>query len=361
MNGKNFSCDMNAVHVCFGAGALAYIASELDAMGGARALILCTPSQRDLAERVADLIGTRSVGIFDKAVMHVPTDVVRDACNFASTLNADCTVAIGGGSTIGLAKGIALHASLPILAVPTTYAGSEMTPIYGLTEGRLKKTGRDTRVLPRSVIYDPELTLGLPRAVSVTSGMNAIAHAAEGLYAPDGNPLMALVAREGIAAVAHALPPIAAAADEQAVPREAREEALYGSWLCGMVLGNVRMGLHHKLCHTLGGTFNLPHAEAHTVMLPHALAYNASHAQQAMAAICAALGAAPGVSAARACFDLARASGAPTSLRALGLREEDLERALSLALQDQYPNPRPLEAEPLRALLRDAFDGVRPH
>ncbi|KWF32951.1 maleylacetate reductase [Burkholderia diffusa] len=361
MNGRSFRCDMNAAHVCFGAGSIEYVASELDAMGGARALILCTPSQRALAERVADLIGVRGVGIYDKAVMHVPTGIVRDACEAAATLGADCTVAIGGGSTIGLAKGIALHASLPILAVPTTYAGSEMTPIYGLTEGRLKKTGRDTRVLPRSVIYDSELTLSLPRSVGVTSGMNAIAHAAEGLYAPDGNPLVTLVACEGIAAVARALPPFASAADDQAVPREAREEALYGAWLCGMVLGNVRMGLHHKLCHTLGGTFNLPHAETHTVVLPHALAYNASHAPQAMASICAALGAGASVSAARACFDLAQASGAPTSLRALGLREEDIERALSLALQDQYPNPRPLEAEPLRVVLRDAFHGVRPH
>lgn len=361
MNGKNFSCDMNAVHVCFGAGALAYVASELDAMGFARALVLCTPPQRALAERVAELLGTRSVGVFDQAVMHVPTDVVSAACEAAVTLKADCTVAIGGGSTIGLAKGIALTAGLPILAVPTTYAGSEMTPIYGLTEGRLKKTGRNSSVLPRSVIYDPELTLGLPCAVSVTSGMNAIAHAAEGLYAPDGNPLMTLVASSGIAALARAIPLIAGSVDEQAVPREAREEALYGAWLCGMVLGNVRMGLHHKLCHTLGGTFNLPHAETHTVMLPHALAYNANHAPQAMAAISAALGGEPGVSAARACFDLAQASGAPTSLRALGLREEDLERALSLALQDQYPNPRPLEAEPLRVLLRNALDGARPH
>jgi maleylacetate reductase len=361
MNGKSFSCDMHSVHVCFGAGALAYVASELDAMGGTRALILSTPPQRELAERVADLLGKRSVGVFDQAMMHVPTAVVRDACDRATTLKADCTVAIGGGSTIGLAKGIALHSGLPILAVPTTYAGSEMTPIYGLTEGQLKKTGRDSRVLPRSVIYDPDLTLALPRAVSITSGLNAIAHAAEGLYAPDGNPLLTLVASAGIAAVARAMPSIADAADAQAVPHEAREEALYGAWLCGMVLGNARMGLHHKLCHTLGGTFDLPHAETHTVILPHVLDYNTNHAPQAMAAIRSALGAGPGVSAARACFDLARASGAPTSLRELGLKPDDLERALALALQDRYPNPRPLEAEPLRVLLRNAFDGSRPY
>jgi maleylacetate reductase len=351
---------MNSVRVCFGAGSLAQILSELYAMGGTRALILCTPSQRALAERVTDLLGACSVGVFDKAMMHVPTDIVREACQFAASVDADCTVAIGGGSAIGLAKGIALHIGLPILAVPTTYAGSEMTPIYGLTEGGAKKTGRDARVLARSVIYDPVLTHELPCTVSVTSGINAIAHAAEGLYAPDGNPLMTLMASAGMTAIASALPLFAEVATPDAVPPQAREEALYGAWLCGMVLGNVRMGLHHKLCHTLGGAFNLPHAATHAVVLPHVLAYNTLHAPEAMSAIRIAFGAKPDISAARACFDLARTSGAPTSLRQLGLRAEDIERALSLTLQDRYPNPRPIDAEALHVLLHHAFDGVRP-
>ena len=210
----------------------------------------------------------------------------REARDEAQRLGADCAVAIGGGSTTGLGKAIALDSGLPILAIPTTYAGSEMTPIYGLTEGGVKKTGRDARVLPRTVIYDPELTLTLPLAMTVTSAMNAIAHAAEGLYAHDGNPIIALMAEEGIRACAAALPRLAAD------PRDldARGDALYGAWLCGTVLGAVAMGLHHKLCHTLGGSFNLPHAEVHTVILPHALAYNAAQAPEAMARIARALG-----------------------------------------------------------------------
>ncbi len=228
-----------------------------------------------------------------------------------------------------------------------------MTPIYGITEAGLKKTGRDVRVLPRTVIYDPELTLGLPLVISVTSGINAIAHAAEGLYATDANPIMDLMAQEGIAALGRALPVIRK--DPGNV--DARSDALYGAWLCGTVLGNVGMALHHKLCHTLGGSFNLPHAETHTIVLPHALAYNAAAAPEAMARIAQAL---KGASAAQAVFDLAKDNGAPTALGDVGMKESDLDRACDIAMQNQYPNPRPLERAAIRQLLQDAFDGVRP-
>jgi alcohol dehydrogenase class IV len=264
-------------------------------------------------------------------------------------------VAIGGGSTTGLGKAIALDSGLPILAIPTTYAGSEMTPIYGITEAGLKKTGRDMRVLPRSVIYDPLLTLSLPVGLSVTSGINAIAHAAEGLYSAEGNPVINLMAEEGIAAIGRALPLICS--DPQAV--DARSDALYGAWLCGIVLGSVGMSLHHKLCHTLGGSFNLPHAETHTIVLPHALAYNAAAAPQAMQRIARALGRSDG-QAAQAVFDLARANGAPVALKSIGMKAEDLDRACEIALQNQYPNPRPLEARAIRHLLDNAFEGRRP-
>ncbi|RYY95877.1 MAG: maleylacetate reductase, partial [Comamonadaceae bacterium] len=264
--------------VVFGAGALARLGDEVAALGARRALVLSTPEQRGLAERVAALLGDRAAGVFDRAVMHVPIETAREARELARSLGADCAVAVGGGSTTGLGKAIALDSGLPIIAVPTTYAGSEMTPIYGITEGGLKKTGRDPRVLPRTVLYDPELTLGLPLRMSVTSGINAIAHAAEALYAPDANPVMNLMAKEGIRAVARALPAIKLRANDV----DARGDALYGAWLCGTVLGNVGMALHHKLCHTLGGSFGLPHAETHTIVLPHALAYNAAAAPEAM-------------------------------------------------------------------------------
>jgi maleylacetate reductase len=339
--------------VVFGAGSLAELGREIEALGARRALVLSTPEQRDWADRIATVLGPRTAGVFDRAVMHVPIETAREARELAARLHADCAVCVGGGSTTGLGKAIALESALPILAIPTTYAGSEMTPIYGITEGGLKKTGRDVKVLPRVVIYDPELTSSLPPALSVTSGINAIAHAAEGLYANDGNPVMELMAEEGIRALGRALPLIRANPKDPA----ARSDALYGAWLCGSVLGNVGMALHHKLCHTLGGSFNLPHAETHTVVLPHALAYNAAAAPVAMTRIARALG---GRNAAQAVFDLAQANGAPVSLRELGMKETDVDRACEIALRNQYPNPRPLEPAAIRALLQDAYDGRRP-
>jgi maleylacetate reductase len=350
---RSFVYNSQPGRVVFGAGALAQLGREIEALGARRALVLATPEQRDWAERIARTLGPRAAGVFDRAVMHVPIETAREARALAKRLEADCAVCVGGGSTTGLGKAIALESPLPILAIPTTYAGSEMTPIYGITEGGLKKTGRDAKVLPRTVIYDPELTLSLPVGLSVTSGINAIAHAAEGLYSTDGNPIMDLMAEEGIRALGRALPAIRANPQDLA----ARSDALYGAWLCGSVLGNVGMALHHKLCHTLGGTFNLPHAETHTVVLPHALAYNAAAAPVAMTRIAGALGAR---NAAHAVFDLARANGAPVSLAALGMKAQDVDRACDLAMQNQYPNPRPLERSAIRALLQDAYEGRRP-
>ena len=350
---KPFVYTAQPARVVFGAGCLATLGREIEALGAHKALVLCTPEQRASAERVAALLGDRAVSIFDRAAMHVPIETAREAREVARRLGADCAVAIGGGSTTGLGKAIALDSGLPILAIPTTYAGSEMTPIYGITESGLKKTGKDARVLPRTVLYDPELTLSLPVAMSVTSGINAIAHAAEGLYAVDGNPVMDLMAQAGIAALGRALPAIF----KQPADPDARADALYGAWLCGTVLGNVGMALHHKLCHTLGGSFNLPHAETHTIVLPHALAYNASAALGAMRKIALALN---GDSAAGAVFDLACNHGAPVALKDIGLRAQDLDKACDIAMQNQYPNPRPLEREAIRLLLQDAFDGVRP-
>jgi maleylacetate reductase len=348
-----FRFESRAQRVLFGHGSLSQAAAEIERMGIGKALVLCTPPQRAQAERVADLLGARAAGIFDGAAMHVPIESARSAREAAARLGADGAVAIGGGSTIGLGKAIALESGLPILAIPTTYAGSEMTPIFGLTEGGLKRTGKDPRVLPRTVIYDPALTVGLPVGLSVVSGINAIAHAAEGLYSADGNPVCDLMAVEGITALGRALPGIHAnPADAQA-----RSDALYGAWLCGTVLGSVGMALHHKLCHTLGGSFNLPHAETHTIVLPHALAYNAVAAAGAMRRIAGALGA---DSAPRAVHELALRNGAPTALKQIGMREEDLDRACALALQNAYANPRPIEAQALRKLLQDAFDGVAP-
>jgi len=353
---RDFTYTSHAQRVVFGAGSLGRLAREIDALGARRALVLSTPEQRAQAERIAAMLGAKAAGIFDRAVMHVPIETAREARELARRLDADCAVAIGGGSTTGLGKAIALDSGLPILAIPTTYAGSEMTPIYGLTEGGQKKTGKDVRVLPRTVIYDPELTRTLPVGLSVTSGINAIAHAAEGLYAQDSNPVMDLMAREGIAAIARALPAIRERPDDI----DARAGALYGAWLCGCVLGGVGMALHHKLCHTLGGSFNLPHAEVHTVVLPHAIAFNAPAAPRAMSDIAQALGTA---SAAEGLQALARDNGAPVALKDIGMREADLDRAADLAVGNPYWNPRPFgpaERDAIRALLQRAYDGDPP-
>lgn len=341
------------MRVVFGAGARAELRHEVERLGARRVLVLSTPARLDLAHSVASVLGDLVAETFAGAVMHVPIAVADAARHAATTASADCCVAIGGGSTIGLAKAVALANGIPVVAVPTTYAGSEMTPIYGLTEGGRKTTGRDDRVLPRTTIYDPELTLDLPAATSAASGFNAIAHAVEALYAPDRNPIVELMAEESIAALGRALPGIVRD------PRdlELRGEALYGAWLAGSVLGMTSMGLHHKLCHALGGTFDLPHAQTHAVLLPYVAAYNADAAAPAMARVARALGASD---APDALFDLGRAIGTPRSLAELGLHDVDLDLAAELAASSPYGNPRPVERVAVRRLLQSAFDGRRP-
>ena len=350
---RNFVYNQLPGRVVFGAGSIDDLPREIERLGAKRALVLSTPEQQVQAEDVARRLGERCAGVFPRAVMHVPIEVARAARAEAARLGADCAVAIGGGSTTGLGKAIALESSLPILAIPTTYAGSEMTPIWGITEGGAKKTGRDARVLPRTVIYDPMLTVGLPVALSATSGMNAIAHAVEGLYAQDANPIMSLMAEEGIGALARGLPRVKANPQDL----DARSECLYGAWLCGAVLGAVGMALHHKLCHTLGGTWNLPHAETHTVVLPHAVAYNAPAVPDAMTRAARALGT---TNAPQGLFDLAQSLGAPVALKAIGMPEGELDRAAELATTAPYWNPRTVERAALRRLLDDAYAGRRP-
>ncbi len=353
----NFVYDMLPARVIFGVGSLDRLPEEIDRLGAKRALVLSTPEQRDQGADLARRLGERAVGVFDRAVMHVPLEIAQ-AAREAARLGADCCVSIGGGSTTGLAKAIALVSSLPILSVPTTYAGSEMTPIWGLTEGGVKKTGRDPRVLPKTVIYDPALTLSIPTQLTVTSGMNAVAHCVEALYAKDANPIISMIAEEGIRAFARSLPHVIKDPSEL----DARSDALYGAWLGGISLGAVGMALHHKLCHTLGGTFNLPHAETHTIVLPHATAYNTPAAPEAMGRVARGLAArsASPLAAAQALYDLAASLGAPLSLQSLGLKHEDLAKAAGITVQNPYYNPRPVTRDGILALLEDAFAGRRP-
>jgi alcohol dehydrogenase class IV len=285
--------------------------------------------------------------------MHVPVDTVDRAVEKAKSVGADCTVAIGGGSTTGLAKALSLRLGLRSLIIPTTYAGSEVTPIWGLTENGVKTTGRDRRVLPAVVIYDPELTMSLPPDMSVASGLNAIAHSMEGLYAFDGNPVVSLMAEESIRALARSLPKIVI----DPTHADARAEALYGCWLAGSVLGAASVALHHKLCHTLGGSFDMPHAQTHAAVLPHTIAYNASAVPDAMQRASRALG---GGNPAVRLYDLAKGLGAQMALSELGMPRSGVEKAAQLAVHNPYPNPRPITEDGIQKLLLRAIDGLPP-
>jgi maleylacetate reductase len=350
----DFSYDALPVRVVFRPGAaVSATPGEVERLGLRRVLVVCGARGADTARAVADALGPACVGVHDRARMHVPVEVADVAVRAARAAGADGCVAVGGGSSIGLGKAIALRTGLPLIAVPSTYSGSEMTPVWGLTEHGAKRTGRDPKVLPRSVVYDPELTLSLPVPLSVTSGINALAHAVEALYAPDTSPLVALMAEEGVRAMARALPAVA----EEPASAGARGRALYGAWLCGSCLGATTMGLHHKLCHVLGGSFGLPHAETHTVVLPYALAHNAPAAQDAAATVARALDAAD---APTALWELAGRLGAPRSLAELGLAEADLAAAAAQTAGQAYPNPRPVTADGVLALLRAAYEGVAP-
>lgn len=348
-----FTYDVRATRVVFAPGSVGQIGDEIRRLDCSRALVLTTPEQKNLGERVLASLVEVGCGIFAKAQMHTPTGVTQEAVEFAHSVNADCLVAIGGGSTIGLGKAISLRTGLKQIAVSTTYAGSEMTPILGETENGVKKTIRSPKVLPQTVLYDVGLTMTLPALMSVVSGMNAIAHAVEALYAKDSNPIVSLMAEEGIRALAHSLPRLVSDPLEMV----ARSDAQYGAWLCGTCLGAVGMALHHKVCHVLGGTFDLPHAETHTVILPHALAYNAASCPQALVRIERALGQSDAPS---ALYALGKGLGAPMALRDLGMPESGLATATALILKDSYWNPRPLEEDAIFNMLSRAWHGQPP-
>lgn len=339
--------------VVFGFGTLNQVADEVRLLGCRRALVLSTPQQEKKARALAERLGDLAADVFAEAAMHTPVDVTEQALALVHSLGADCTVALGGGSTTGLGKAIALRTNLPQIVVPTTYAGSEATPILGETKGGLKTTQKSPRILPEVIVYDVDLTLTLPPGLSATSGMNAIAHAVEALYAKDANPIISMLAQEGIAALAHALPRIVQSPQD----RDARSDALYGAWACGACLGAVGMALHHKLCHVLGGSFDLPHSETHTIVLPHALAYNAPAAPEAMSRIAHTLGVS---NAAQGLFDLAQSLGTAMGLKDIGMPENALDRAAELAVASPYWNPRPIDQDGIRALLDDAYHGRRP-
>lgn len=336
------------VRVSFGAGIRHNLARELTALGLRRGLVLTTPEQAAAGTQLVTALGSQAVGLFTGAVMHTPHDVTQTA--LSALEDADCLIAIGGGSTIGLGKAIALRTGLPQVVLPTTYAGSEATPVLGQTRNGIKETLRDPKLQPLAVIYDPELVTSLPIALSVTSGLNAMAHAVEALYARDATPLSSQLAMAGLTAFCEGLPQVVSAPDNIA----AREKTQFGAWACGTVLAQVGMALHHKLCHTLGGLLNLPHAQTHAILLPHTAAYNDGPALAPLAKLLDAPSAGQGL------YAMAQRLGAPLRLADLGVTAADLERATALAVQNPYWNPRDITAEGIRALLDRALLGQEP-
>ena len=348
MKTPSFQYESLPSRVVFGAGAIARLPEEADRLRMQRILVVSTAGQRKLAARVEGLLASRAVGTFSNAAMHTPREITDAASAQAEDLRVDGIVAVGGGSAIGLSKALALRTDLPQIVVPTTYAGSEATSILGETVANEKITQRSAKVLPETIVYDVELTIGLPMSVSMASGLNAIAHAVEALYAPDRNPLTNAMAETALGALIDALPEI----HERSDNLEARSKALWGAWLSGCCLGVTTMGLHHKLCHTLGGTLGLPHAETHAVVLPHVLDYNLSQAPEAHRTL-SRLWTDPDP--ARALAEFICRLGLPTTLSALGMPAHAIDRVADLAVSKPYPNPRPLERGPLRDLLAHAW------
>lgn len=353
MKPLTFRYEALPARVVFGAGTLGRLPDEISRLQLRRVLILSTVGQRAYADHVGALLGPLAADVFAGAVMHTPLEVTEAALALASRLKVDGLIAIGGGSAIGLSKALALRTDLPQIVIPTTYAGSEATPVLGETLQGVKRTQRSLRVLPETILYDVELTVGLPVHVSMASGLNAMAHAAEALYAADRNPLTTLMAEAALLAFIDALPRI----QSQPSDLEARTAALYGAWLCGSCLGAVGMALHHKLCHTLGGTFGLPHAETHAILLPHALAYNLPFAPEAHRVLARTFHLEDPTFALE---QFTRRLSLPRALSQLGMPEAAIDHAADLAVRNAYPNPRPLEREALRGLLARAWAGDPP-
>ncbi|KAH9211225.1 hypothetical protein DL95DRAFT_342114 [Leptodontidium sp. 2 PMI_412] len=349
---KNFVYTASPSRVIFGSGTVTQLPVELTRQNLSSPLILTTPEQASQAESLSKILNGNIAGIFSEAAMHTPLNVTNKAVEYAKSANADSVVSIGGGSTTGLGKAISIRTGLPHICIPTTYAGSEMTPILGeTTEGR-KTTRSDPKILPGTVIYDVDFTMTLPVGLSATSGVNAIAHAVEALYAQNTNPIINLLALEGIKALAASLPTIIASPSDIT----ARINAQYGAWLCGVCLGSVGMALHHKICHTLGGSFAMPHAETHTIVLPHALAYNAPKIPEVMKKLAEVLPESEG-DAIRGLNVLLGKLGVKRGLREFGFKEEDVDRAADIAVGNPYWNPRPVEREAIRELIRRAVIG----
>lgn len=360
---RSFTYTSLPTRVVFGTPVVPAVDREVVRLGLRRVLLVTSPGQRAAAqtEPIRRALGEHVAGAFTDAREHVPADVLAACLAAHATATADGIVAIGGGSAIGLGKLVAAATRTPVIAVPTTYSGAEMTPFNAVTENGVKVQRRDPAMLPAAIVYDPELTLTLPMSISGPSMMNALAHAVEGLYAPETNPVVAMKAEAAIRLAARALPVLSALGDDHEAKDllDARADLLLSAMLSGEVLAVTSVALHHKLCHILGGGYGLPHAATNAVILPYAVAYNAAGAPEAMISVAGAMEV-PASDVAGAIFDLARTSAAAPSLAALGLPLSALDAIARTAAGQAYANPVPLEQQRLRDMLDDAWNGRRP-
>jgi maleylacetate reductase len=337
--------------VCFGSGqAAANLRHQVADLGAGALMLIASKSEMRVAGELA--AGLPIAVRHDDVVMHVPLEVAERARAAAARGSVDALVSVGGGSTTGLAKAIAMTTGLPVIAVPTTYAGSEATPVWGLTEGARKTTGVDLAVLPKVIIYDAALTTSLPVDLSVASGLNALAHCVDAMWGPNADPINAALAAEGIRSLAAGLPRVVA----DPAGLEGRERTLYAAYLSAAAFASAGSGLHHKICHVLGGKYNLPHAQTHATVLPYVLAFNGPAAPDAEQRIAAAFGSATALD---GLLELKRELSAPHALRDYGFSEDAIADAADAILPSVPPsNPRPVSAQDLRALLRAAWSGA---
>lgn len=347
---RPFTYEGLGARVVFGAGCADQLTAELGRLDIARTLVITAKPDRAPVQRLIASAAGRVAGTFSEVRPHVPAEVAERARANARELGADGLICIGGGSATGLAKAVALDLELPIVAIPTTYAGSEMTPIWGLTAGRRKTTGRSPFVQPRTVLYDPVLTLKLPARTTAASGMNAIAHGVEAFYGPGANPIAALMGEEGIRALGRAVP----ASVRRPSDLVGRSEALYGAFLAGTAFASAGSALHHTICHVLGGAYDLPHAETHAIVLPHVVAFNDRSSPEIGERIARALGASEG---AQALFELVSELYLPTGLKEIGMRRGQLEEAARLIVAAEPHSPRIVDEAALLEILEGAFAG----
>jgi len=353
---QDFHYKPSPVDVYFGLGKSAEVKDLLFKQGYRRVLVITTPGQEKVGHNLLNNLNDIAIGVYPHAVMHVPVEIADKAVEFVKLNDVDCCLALGGGSTIGLAKAIALQTHLPIVAIPTTYAGSEMTTIYGMTKNHLKITGKHISVLPKIVVYDPELSLSLPAETSACSGMNSMAHAIEALYAEDKNPITSLMAIESIKALKFALPIIV----KDLTNILARQKASYGAWLAGACLGSVGMAIHHKICHTLGGSYNLPHAQAHAIVLAYSIHYNRNADIEAMDKLAMALEVDSREELGLAIYFFNKSLGIKMSLKDIGLPKEGPTEVARIVCDSPYYNPRDYNVDELKALLEKAYNGLPP-